>query len=83
MENKYLINVMVPILEESYSVFIPVGKTIESTTILLKKCISELTDGAFDEKADAYLYDSDGKLLDRNVYVKNSGITNGSKIILV
>ncbi|MBR3897935.1 MAG: hypothetical protein IKJ43_01485 [Bacilli bacterium] len=83
MENKILIDVIVPILEENYNVFIPVGKTVKSIEEQLKKCIADLSLGAINEKQIMRLYDSDGKIIDSNCYIKDSGIKNGSKVILV
>ena len=45
--NKILINLVVPSLNESYNIFIPVNKTVAETIILLNQTIHDLTDGEF------------------------------------
>lgn len=82
MENKILVNVIVPVLEENFNVFIPAGKTVESVTKLLRECISELSTVSFSDK-ELKLYDSEGRRLGSDRYIKDSGISNGSKIILI
>ena len=83
MNNKILIEVNVPIIEEVYNVFIPASKTVYQVTQLLKKSISELTDGAYEDTTNAVLYDARGKEIDPSLIIKNSGITNGSNVILI
>lgn len=45
--NKILINLIVPTLNESYNIFIPINKTVAETIILLNQTIHDLTDGEF------------------------------------
>lgn len=82
MENKILVNLLVPVIDESYDILIPVGKTVEDTINLLKESVSKLSMESL-EGSNIELYNSDGKILDRNTFILNSGISNGSKIILI
>ena len=83
MENKILINVVVPILEENYNVFVPVGKTVDNVKEQLQNSISELSMGAVDKNHPMDLYDSNGTLLQGNLYIKETNIENGCKVILI
>ena len=83
MENKILINVVVPILEENYNVFIPIGKTVDNVKEQLQSSISELSMGAVDKNQSMNLYDNNGKLLQGDLYIKEANIENGCKVILI
>lgn len=82
MENKILVNLIVPVLEESYNVFIPVGKTVEDTLELLIECINRISHVSF-KAENVDLYGPNGLVLDRNSYIKNSGLSNGCKALLI
>lgn len=83
MENKILIELVIPIMDKKYNVFIPVGKTVANITSLLEKSLIELSHGAFDGPLESCLYGADGKQINPNVTVKKSGLTNGSKVIII
>ena len=84
MGNKILVIVSVPLLESEYTIFIPANKKIGTVRNNIIDTISELSDGGLKETEKLNLYDSEKNLVYNNdVYVKNSGLTNGSKIILV
>ena len=48
MNNKVLVEVDVPVLEQKYNCFIPIGKSILQVSKLLAKGIKELSDGAYE-----------------------------------
>ena len=76
--NKILINLYIPSLDENYNLFIPINKkvgTIKNTIISTTK---NLVEGSY----KLVLLES-GAIVDDNVYVKNSGIVNGSRLILI
>lgn len=76
--NKILINLYIPSLDKNYNMFIPINKkvgTIKSTIIRTTK---NLVEGNY----KLLLLDS-GNIVDDNVYIKNSGIVNGSRLILL
>ena len=45
MKNKVLIELIVPTLEETYDVYIPINKRVGNVTTLLTKVVSELSGG--------------------------------------
>ena len=83
--NKYLITIEVPTLEFEYDLYIPNNKKIGT----IKKCILEsiksLTDGSFNQEMnEVRIIDKDtGNEFDNDMYVKDSGIKNGSKIVVI
>ena len=80
---KVLAEVHIPIIEEQYDIFIPNNKSIRTVIKLLEKAVNELSDGSYQNRPTTLLYDQKtGLPYEINKSVKNSGIVNGSKIIL-
>ena len=78
MNNKILVSVYIPLLDENYDIFIPVNKKVGT---IKKGIISAIKDLA--SKEYVLMNKDDCKVIEENIYVKNSGIQNGSKLILV
>ncbi len=84
MNNKVLIELVVPVLEVRYDVYIPVNKKIGNVIILLSKVVSDLSMGYFKENDCNMLYDGDtGEKYGVDVLVRNTNIRNGSRLILM
>ena len=83
MTNKILITVLVPMIEKEYDIYIPVSKSIRVTANLLIKSINELSEGHFPIKDKCSLLTSTGEILKEDSNIKDSGIKNGDKIILI
>ncbi len=83
--NKYLITVIVPIVEAEYELFIPNNKKVGTIKKSILGALSELTSGAFKkDMSEVRFLDRDtGLEFDNNMYIKDSGIKNGSKIIIM
>ena len=72
----------VPILEQEYSVFIPIGKTIGTVKTVIMNIISEIVEQKFVNQMK--LIDRNtNKVYDDDTIVKYAGIKNGTKILLV
>ena len=84
MNNKILITVNVPLLSKSYDLFIPIIIIVGN---IRKYCIDvliDLSDNSLVNIDKLNLYDKDGCIVyDLNVYVKGSGIVNGTEFILI
>lgn len=81
--NKILVLVYVPLLEQEYDLLIPINKKIGTVKQVIINAISELSDGNLNVNQKLALYDKEtGKKYDSDLYVKNSGIVNGTKMIL-
>lgn len=78
MNNKILVTIYIPLLDESYDIFIPVNKKVGTIKKTVLESIRNL-----ENKSYLLMNKSDCKVIDENVYVKNSGIQNGSKLILL
>lgn len=83
MTNKILITVIVPRIEEKYDVYIPISKSIKVTKDLLVKTINELSEGHFPKKEKNILMSSTGVVYKENSNIKNCGLKNGDKVILI
>ena len=83
MTNKILITVVVPTIEEKYDIYIPISKSIKVTKDLLIKTINELSEGHFPLKEKCKLLSNDGKSYDDNLIIKECGLKNGDRIILI
>ena len=83
--NKYLITVIVPVAELEYDLYIPSNKKIGTIKAHILSSLSELSNGSFNKKIDEVrMIDRDtGNEFKNDVYVKDSGIANGSKIIII
>ncbi len=81
--NKLLISVEVPSIEESFDLFIPINKKVGTIKKFIITSIRELSGGILSDK-NYLFYDLDtGIKYGNNVYVKDSGIKNGARIMMV
>lgn len=78
MNNKILVTVYVPLLDRNYDIFIPINKKVGTIKNGIISSIRHLVN-----KSYVLMLKDDCKVIDENVYVKNSGIQNGSKLILL
>lgn len=84
MKNKVLVELIVPVLEEKYDVYIPVNRKIGNVIELCSKVVSDLSGGYFTIDDNLNLYSGiDGSIYDIYELVRKTNIRNGSKIILM
>lgn len=84
IENKVLVSVYVPILENKYDVYIPVNRKMSNVIRMIKSSLLQLSQGSFDASKDYLLYNKDnGEAYDMNILVRDSNIRNGSSVILL
>ena len=82
--DKILVNIMVPSIDNSFSVKIPINLEMSVVVSLIQKTIVELSDNAYVIKESIKLYDRNtGYLINTNNIVKFSGLKNGSSILLL
>lgn len=84
MKNKVIVKIIVPTIDESFDIFLPVNKKIGKTIELIGNYLKGYSDGifAFDDHLALYNRIS-GERYDPNVIVKNTNIRNGSVLILL
>ena len=84
MNNKVLVDVIVPLLEEKYQLYIPINKRISVVIRLIEKALNEMTNGYYPIKEDSVIIDVEsGNVYDINITVKESKMIHGSQIILL
>lgn len=83
MKNKILAEILVPDINQSYEVFIPINRKVGSVIGLLNKAILELSDGSFKGDNKTGLYDKETNTqLDVNKTIAELKIKNGAILIL-
>ena len=82
--NKILVILSIPLIEKEYDVYIPINKKIVTIKKTIVNSITELSDGNVINCDNLKLYDKDSSILyDNNTLVKDSGIKNGSRLLLM
>ena len=80
--NKYLITVIVPEIEMEYDIYIPNNKKMGTIKKYILKSITKLSDNSLPENA-RFVDRSTGYEYGNDVYVRDAGIKNGSKIVIM
>ena len=81
---KILIEVIVPLLEEHYEIYIPINKRVSNAITLIEKALKELTNGYYPDKEGTVIIDEQtGNVYDINITIKETKLMNGSKVILI
>lgn len=84
MINKVLISLYVPMLNNTYDVFIPINEIMWKINKLMVKSISDLTDSQLPIGKNYVLINMEnGRIYDKNEIVINTDIRNSSKIALI
>lgn len=85
MKNKLLVTIIVPSIELEYDVYIPNNKMIGTIKKYIVNSVIEMSHNTFTKKAEEV------SMIDRNqqveydsaMYVKDTGIKNGTKLIIM
>ena len=84
MNNKVLVELLVPEMEASYDVFLPINKRVGNVVNLLNKMVSELTNDCYVGSNKTALYNKDTKKkYNSNDLIYNTDIKNGTTLILL
>ena len=83
MDNKVLIKLIVPELDETYDVFVPVNEVMWKVKAMLVKCICDLNYLEFTPKDEYILINKvDGTIYNNNEIVINTNIRNGTELFV-
>lgn len=81
MKYKVICEVSFPILSTSFDINIPINKTVEYVIKMLDKIIQENISSTYVGKDTSILINKrTGKIYDKNELIKNTDITNGTKL---
>ena len=84
IENKVLVSLIVPILEEKYDIYLPVNRKVHNVIKMIKSSLFDLSKGTFSIDTNCVLYNQEnGNSYDMNMLIRDTDIRNGSKIILL
>ena len=85
MKNKLLVTVIVPAIEMEYDVYIPNNKMIGTIKQYIITSIIELSHNTFVKPLnEVCMIDRDRQVeYDNSMYVKDTGIKNGTKLLIM
>ena len=84
MKNKILIKVIVPELEESYDIFVPVNELVWKVKVLISKAISDLNGGVLNIKDNYVLINNYiSQIYGNNEKIISTDIRNATELILI
>lgn len=84
MENKVLIKLIIPEIDNSYDIFIPTNELIWKIKKLIVKSIIDLGNQTLQIEDDYILLNKDNsKIYTNNEIVVNTDIRNGSELLLI
>lgn len=82
--DKVLVEIFVPVLNNSFDMFIPKSSSMAQVLELIKKAIKEMSDGRFVANENTTLcHKEDGTIININLSVAELEIRNGSKLMLI
>lgn len=84
MKNKILIKLIVPEIDDTFDIYIPINKKVGNVINLLIKSVNELSSGLFVGNKNSCIYSkTTGEKYPINVLIRETDIRNGSVIILI
>lgn len=84
MDNKVLVILKIPELDESYDFMIPVSRKIGNVIELLAEFVKEETNGSYELDVHKNLYNHEtGERYNNNAIVIDTNIRNGTNLVLI
>ena len=72
-----------PILDKKYELVVPIDKRIHEFINLLRTNIPELQENYYKDKMPSLYNKSNGELYDMNLFIKDSNIKTGTRLLLI
>lgn len=83
MKNKVLVELIVPEIEESYNIYLPINKRMGNLVVLLTKAINDINFINFiNGNCTIYNKETGDKYTD-NLLVRETNIRNGTVLVLI
>ncbi len=73
----------IPILDRKYELVVPIDKRVHEIINLLRNNIPELTENYYKDRFPSLYSKSNGELYDMNMFIKDSNIKTGTRLILI
>lgn len=84
MNNKALVEIVVPATSHEYDVYIPLDCKMSDVIKMVAAAISDLSEGKYKATEEAVLCDADsGIIYNVNIEVAELGIKTGSRLMLI
>ena len=83
MKNKVLVHVVVPDIDQSFDIFIPVNIRIGMVIKLLNSSLVELSKGAYQPNNKRELYGPDSKVYEYNKLLRETDIRHGTNVVFM
>lgn len=83
MNNKILIQLLVPEIEEKYDIFIPINRRVGTIMNFFNKSLNEITDGIFPVKNRCLYNHYSGIQYHVNDIVRETDIRNGTILVFI
>ena len=84
MNNKVLVKVSLPVIEEQYEVWLPLNKRIYNIIVLIIKGVNDLREENYQSEDIPILYNKlTGNHYDLNDRIQDTDIRNGTELILI
>jgi len=84
MKNKVLIKLIVPELDDTFDIFIPVNELVWKINKLIVKSVSDLSFGAFDVSKEYVLINKlTGVIYNSNDVIIDTDIRNATELVLL
>lgn len=84
MKNKINVDIIVPSINETYNLFIPINKPVGEIIKLLNQSINELTNNDFPISNKLSLVNlNTGEIYNTSKIVKENHIEDGSRLVLI
>ena len=85
MKNKYVVTFIFPNIEEEFDAYIPNNKKLGTVKKKILDIITENSNYVFNKNFEflKFIDRDNGVEFENNVYIKDTGIKNGSKIIVL
>lgn len=83
-DNKVLVKIILPEMDKSYDMYLPINRKIGNAIELINKMLDELTMGEYKASVHQCLYEkSTGKIYENNKLIIDTDIRNGSTLVLM
>lgn len=84
MKNKILVKLIIPEIDDSFDLFIPVNELIWKIKKLILRAVNDMSMGAIDlEKEYVLINKATGQVYTNNISVRETDIRNASEIYLI
>jgi hypothetical protein len=84
LNNKVLIQLFVPEIDETFDLFIPVNELLWKVKKLVTKSVCDLTNGEIDPQKEYVLVNKiTGEIYKDNVIIRDTNIRNATELVLL